>query len=1266
MEDFATFFFLVTLALGVYVFVVNKRGRRDKEALSEQIAGLAARLYSLEEQAKRAATKPAEKPAVTAPAPQPVGVLERPAVERPAPAPPPPMTPAARPEIAPTPRPISPASVTPVPPPAPRPVPVTPPKPPAPATPRPSSTVPPAASAAERAPQSPSMSAPPRAPSAPVTPPRFAAVQPPKPKVSLEKLVSIWAPKVAVVLVVVGLGWLLQLGWKYLAPWMQVLMLYAGGIGLLVLGIFLEKKDAYKLLGRTLVGGAWAVIFLLTYGIGHVSSILVLHSETIDLFLMIAVAAAMVWHTLKYKSQLVTGCAFLLGFASVVASVGAANPDPSHLIAGAILVAGLLVVVHRYQWYQLELCGILASYLSHLYWLYKVLGFPPARLAFQHHEASIALVVAYWVVFRASYVWRKISSREQESISTASALLNPVLFLAVMKYQSLHPEWAWWALLTMGAIEFTLGQLPASRRREAPFKVLSSLGAALMVAALPFKWSGDALEMLWLAGAEAFLLSGIFTRERLFRGFGLIISFLIALYALPFRVAPWAEKVLDGQPHYDARLAVVLGALALVLYANSHILGRRWRELFAVGLEQFSLFVLSFMASLFGVCAIFACVADNAAATALAVMVLALSWLGRRFSIPEFTYQAHWISAVAFIQVIIVGEPLKAAWMGLPQRVWMFSAVAGLLYLSSRFVRLSETGGAKVFASVYTWGATILLAVLIYFQAPVWAVIVFWICLGLALCAASEFFHRNDLKWQAYALVLASCVRALIVNFYLTNTVTSRHISYRLISVSLAAAGIYLLAKWAPVKAIRPVYTVIGTLLLTLLAYDETPAPWVPVAWISLATLLALAGRWWKDRPLLWQTHALGALAVAWTLWGSFTPHYRTTSVQLISVAITGTLLYILTWITNVAEMMESERISHAYSWAASLLVSWLLWAQLEEVNVALAWGVFGLLLFELPGLLEMAGIRNWGSPGSWRAQGYVALVSSFVRIFFVNLNTPATADFFKVLVDQGVLTILPLTAIYFWIYSRLYAINHGTQPGRSAAGGVTGMVEYLLACLGTATVAAIFWFAAPADAVVVGLAALFVALLAVAWQIRHQIFLYQALIMLGITAFRLSMRNFYLLKDPVYSSLSYSIWTLVLLAAGLPLAFLIRNNQKTQKPGRGGWWDDLVSRPEQPVFFVTLVLTAALLYLRMSGGAVTLAWAAEGVLAFSLALWVKERSFRLAGLSLVLFCVVKIPWDTWNFHDVRRPLSWIGVGAILFVVTFLYGKNREALKDYL
>src|SRR4029077_6421988 len=121
------------------------------------------------------------------------------------------------------------------------------------------------------------------------------------------------------------------------------------------------------------------------------------------------------------------------------------------------------------------------------------------------------------------------------------------------------------------------------RRREAPFRVLSSLGVALMVAAVPFKYSGNSLEMLWLAGGEAFLLAGIFTRERLFRGFGLIIASLVALFVGISRVPLLIEEVMNSQPHHHLQLGIVLAVIAAVLYTNAHIIERRWREFFRAG-----------------------------------------------------------------------------------------------------------------------------------------------------------------------------------------------------------------------------------------------------------------------------------------------------------------------------------------------------------------------------------------------------------------------------------------------------------------------------------------------------------------------------------------------------------------------------------------------------------------------------------------------------------------------------------------------------------
>jgi hypothetical protein len=852
-----------------------------------------------------------------------------------------------------------------------------------------------------------------------------------KKSLSLEEALGTnWFPKLGITAVVIGIGLLVGASWGAFAPWLRVAILYCGGLGLLAGGILLERKEQYRILGRSLIGGGWAVTFLVSYAISHARSLLVLTSQPADLFLMLAVAGAMVWHTLKYDSQLVTGISFLLGFTAV-----ALNSDPPYnLIAGAILVAGMTVIVLRRQWFELEVFGILASYLNHLLWLYPIVeSMGSHKHDFAQFPASVALLGFYWLVFRASYLLRKPETDEKEKLSTVAGLLNPVLLLGVMKYQSFHPEMAFYALLALGTVEFILGQLPSSRKRVAPFRLLSSLGATLMLAAVPFKYSGNSLEILWLAGGEAFLLAGIFTRERLFRGFGLIISFMVALYSLAFHFEGLIDEISSGKAHYHAELGLVFAVVAATFYANSHIARWLWPELFEQELETQALTGLSFAASLFSVAATFALVGDAAVPLVLMSLVTVLSWSGRDFKIPELVYESHWIAALAIAQLIFAGQNQQDVWHGIPFRFVMFVPAAALLYLSSRFVRLSETRGKAAFSSVYAWAGTGLLAVLIWFQMPDWSIAVFWLALGLALCAAAELFQRNDLKWQAFVLALLAFTRAITFNF--TLTATTHHMSYRLITVSLVAVGIYLLARWAPLAVLRPVYTVLGTFLLAYLAYDEAPQPWTGCAWIMLAAALCVAARFWKDRALLLQTHLLSLLAVGWTFYTNFAPQYRGGRMQLISVGITAAVLYLLNWNTNIPKVIEDERMAQGYSWAASLLLSWLAWYQLDPANVSLAWGLFGLLLFEIPELARFGGTIT---QTNLCAQCYVALISSFAHLFYSNFDTRATGTWTQVLLDPRVLTVLPLIVIFFWVYTRLQSMNTGpgATPNRAAAKG--------------------------------------------------------------------------------------------------------------------------------------------------------------------------------------------------------------------------------------
>src|SRR5206468_3327895 len=122
----------------------------------------------------------------------------------------------------------------------------------------------------------------------------------------------------------------------------------------------------------------------------------------------------------RYRSQLVTGLAFLLAYSTVALS----HDNVYSLSAGVVLAIGLVSIVLKMGWFELEVFGILSSYLNHLYWLYRLLGPAGAQgHEFPDYHASTALLLFYWLTFRISYVVRKIRSSSDEHMSTTAALL---------------------------------------------------------------------------------------------------------------------------------------------------------------------------------------------------------------------------------------------------------------------------------------------------------------------------------------------------------------------------------------------------------------------------------------------------------------------------------------------------------------------------------------------------------------------------------------------------------------------------------------------------------------------------------------------------------------------------------------------------------------------------------------------------------------------------------------------------------------------------
>jgi hypothetical protein len=114
-------------------------------------------------------------------------------------------------------------------------------------------------------------------------------------------------------------------------------------------GIWFDRKERYRILAQAGIGGGWALFFFTTYAMYHVPAAHVLSSQAADLVLMLAVAVAMVAHTLRYHSQVVTGLAFLLAFLTVTISLerlqpvgwrGAGSGSGSHRRTHAVVRTG--------------------------------------------------------------------------------------------------------------------------------------------------------------------------------------------------------------------------------------------------------------------------------------------------------------------------------------------------------------------------------------------------------------------------------------------------------------------------------------------------------------------------------------------------------------------------------------------------------------------------------------------------------------------------------------------------------------------------------------------------------------------------------------------------------------------------------------------------------------------------------------------------------------------------------------------------------------
>jgi hypothetical protein len=1016
---------LATPVLTISLFVRQARLRKQLNELTEENAKQFARLQRAvgELQAKLAAAAPPAAPALERASgpearqpvprsfphlqiPLPVGGSPRVEVSPPStpPTPPIPVT-EKKPEFAAEHKPVVPTPAAPVPPvtvtapviAAASPVTASPHKPPAPAAPseskpaepRPATQVPPSEAKPTPPPMAPKVVPPPAVPHSPAMPPPAPAAIPPaaaaristphpqrvpgpKPtfqqrmkKVSAleETLGTNWFPKLAVAMIGLGVAYFSIQQLRNLGGAGKALICFATAMLLLVGGIVIEKRERYQLLGRAGIGGGWGLLFFTAYGIQHIAAMHVLDSIVLDSILMLAVALSMGAHTLRYKSQFVTGLSFLLGYTTVALSFSDVQPLSSTgtsegtvygLLAGVILAIGLVIIVLKMGWFELEVFGILSSYLNHLYWLYRLLGPNGAHgRAFPEYHASLAMLFFYWLTFRISYVLRGIKTDFEEQVSTVSALLSTLLLLGVLRFQSVQPDLAYIALLTIGALEFTFAQLPVTKRRRRAFIILSLMGAALMIVSIPSHFSGNPVAYLWLVGAEVFLFAGIVFKEVVFLRVGLFTGLLVGIDLLAFNLRPlviWRAKTED----LASESGILFAVCGVALYLNALYVAWRWKESFRTALDRRLLEVHSYFGAFATATAAWALFANDWTALAFAAIMLALAFLGRRLETRHLQIQYALLGALTLYRACVFNLHIDSPpHTHITTRLITLPILGAIFYLTARLAALGDNQEQRAFRGLLAFAGTALCASLIWFEVPeLWQPLLF-MAFAVALSENARVLRYPVLAVHAHGITLLAVFTALTADPY--NVHLWHTIPVHAIGALPVVAGCYWIAKRLPgvknarhVEIARLAYTWIAAGVMVWILEEALRAPWMAVGWMAFAVALALATRWIRYRQLAWQANVVAFAAFLRTYTFNLNLHqplWRHVSLRLFTVGLVIAGAYILAKIAAEAIEEFASVVRNAYTWSAALFVGLLIFGEAPPDWMAVFFLAAGIIL---------------------------------------------------------------------------------------------------------------------------------------------------------------------------------------------------------------------------------------------------------------------------------------------------------------------------------
>lgn len=386
-----------------------------------------------------------------------------------------------------------------------------------------------------------------------------------------------WLNKIGVVIFVIGIVFLIGYSFQFLGAAGKILIGYLVSAALLTGGILLERKNQFSLYGKGLIGGGWALLYFTTYAMHYLPAVRIVENDLLALIMLGVVSFAMIWHSLAYKSQVITGISYFLGFVTV----GISHVAPYSVWGSFFLTASLIFICVRFRWYYLGLGGVITTYVMYIIqlalWSKISAG---SNLPYGMTNPLSMHLLLYWPLFMLpNYISSPDEGGVEDKILQIANILNATLFLILMNYQIQDAQLRFYFVMLFGVVYIILAFYSKQANKRTSFLLFSTIAAALFFAAVPLKISGDWMTVIWWLEAELFMLAGFYLHERYFRGLAGVIA-AIALCRFIFNdLFVTSEFLLAGWNVYHKTITALTGMF--LFYINSFVIYPRFsRQLF--------------------------------------------------------------------------------------------------------------------------------------------------------------------------------------------------------------------------------------------------------------------------------------------------------------------------------------------------------------------------------------------------------------------------------------------------------------------------------------------------------------------------------------------------------------------------------------------------------------------------------------------------------------------------------------------------------------